>query len=93
MMNSATITLENVSDEFLKVFKELAKVANAKFKVDKSKKTKAPKNLKEIPNKETLKAIKECESGKNGKSYEKFSDFWDEMKREIDDEVKAQSRK
>lgn len=93
MMNSATITLENVSDEFLKVFKELAKVANAKFKVDKSKKTKASKNLKEIPSKETLKAMKECESGKNGKSYEKFSDFWDEMKREIDDEVKAQSRK
>ena len=63
-MNSATITLENVSDEFLKVFKELAKVANAKFKVDKSKKTKAPKNLKEIPNKETLKAMKEYKADK-----------------------------
>lgn len=86
-MNSATITLENVSDEFLKVFKELAKVANAKFKVNKS--TKTHKKSKEIPNEETLKAIKECESGKSGKIYEDFGAFWDEMKREVDDEIKA----
>lgn len=88
-MNSATITLENVSDEFLKVFKELAKVANAKFKVNKSTKTKTHKKSKEIPNEETLKAIKECESGKSGKIYEDFGAFWDEMKREVDDEIKA----
>lgn len=88
-MNSATITLENVNDEFVKVFKELAKVANAKFKVNKNTKTKAHKSPKEIPNEETLRAIKECESGKSGEIYENFSAFWDEMKREIHNETKT----
>ena len=83
-MNSATITLENVSDEFLKVFKELAKVANAKFKVNKSKKS--PKTLKEIPNEETLKAIKECERGKSGKVYKNFLEFHKEIMMEMANE-------
>lgn len=88
-MNSATITLENVSDEFLKVFKELAKVANAKFKVNKSKKS--PKTLKEIPNKETLKAIRECERGESGEIVENFSalEFHKQMMAEIANENEA----
>ncbi len=92
-MKTATITLENVSDEFVKVFKELAKIANAKFKVDKPKERAKRLKSAKIPNDETLKAIRECESGQSGKIYENFSDFWDEMKREIDDEIKAKSRK
>lgn len=90
-MNSATITLENVSDEFLKVFKELAKVANAKFKVNKSAKTKAQKKSKEIPNDETLRAIKECESGKSGEIVENFNalEFHKQIMAEIANESQA----
>ena len=87
-MKTATITLENVSDEFVKVFKELAKIANAKFKVDKPKeRAKRLKNAK-IPNDETLKAAQMCEKG-HCKRYASFGDFWDEVQKEVRDEARA----
>ena len=85
-MKTATITLENVSDEFLKIFKELAKIANAKFKVDKPK-DKAKKLKAKAPNEATLKAVKACGQG-HSKAYENFGDFWDEVQKELSDETR-----
>lgn len=60
---TATITLENVSDDVLKIFKSLAKVANVKCKVTKSQ---SPLD----------KAIKSYEKEKHTlKTYKSFDEF------------------
>lgn len=60
-----TVVLENVSNEFLPTLKALAKVANAKFKID--KKTQTASKVKEFY---TLKELDEMPLMKKLKKWE-----------------------
>lgn len=60
-----TVVLENVSNEFLPTLKALAKLANAKFKID--KKTQAASKVKEFY---TLKELDEMPLMKKLKKWE-----------------------
>lgn len=64
MMNTTTITLENASNEFLSLFKGLAKVANVNFKIKKAKKKSKEKEfytLKELDELPFMQELKKWE--------------------------------
>ena len=80
------IIIDNVKDEFIPAFKGLAKGTNATFKAESS--DVCDYGYSHEPNDETIRALKECESGEGGKVYANYADFLKEIEIELANEAK-----
>lgn len=75
---TATFTIENATDELLKAFKSMAKVANAKFKVAKTPKAKEPE-FYTLENSPAIKSIEKWEKAHPKETTQARKDALKEM--------------